>query len=109
MLDIIIGDLLVIEDKEYPIRGCARWASWRGGRSIVRMLAHEGYTKRQPPIVDGKRGAPAIHLPVVACTPLDPASAELTRRMALETPVGLLSTVVDGGNAFYDLVLEDIQ
>jgi hypothetical protein len=107
-LDIREGDLYVVGSREYPIRSCAEW-SWRYGRAMRRLLQVTASTKRSPAIAGGKRGAPATNLTGVRSTPLDPVSPELAQRLALDTPHELLQTFVDGGDTFYELILEDLK
>lgn len=107
-LDIVTGDIYVVGSDEYPIRSCAAW-SWGYGRAMKRLLKVDASTKRQPVISGGKRGAPATNLTGLRSTPLDPLSPEIAERLALETPHTLLQTFVDGGDVFYDLVLEDLK
>ena len=108
MLDIREGDLYVVDSREYPIRSCAEWA-WSYGRAMRRLCTVTASTKRNPPIVDKKRGVPITNLTSIKSTPLDPASAEIQQRLALNTPMELLQTYVDGGDVFYALILEDLK
>lgn len=108
MLDVKEGDILVVNGRDYPIRSCAEWA-WGFGRAARRLMTVTASTKRQPAVVGGKRGTPVAHLTGLTCTPLDPVDAELVKRMALDTPHEKLQTYVDGGDAYYHLVLEDMK
>lgn len=107
-LDILTGDIYVVGANEYPIRACAAWA-WYAGRGMRRLLKVTASTKRQPAMSSGKRGAPVTNLTGLRSTPLDPLSPEIAERLALDTPHTLLQTFVDGGDVFYDLVLEDLK
>jgi len=109
VLDVREGDFLVVGGREYPVRSCAEWTDWRGGRGMSRLLSVTASTKRSPAVSGGKRGAPATHLTRVRCMPLDPVDADLAQRMGLNTPHELLQTVADGGDAFYVLVVEDLK
>ncbi|MCO5182186.1 MAG: hypothetical protein M9896_19280 [Candidatus Promineofilum sp.] len=109
-LDIREGDVLVVGDREHPIRSCGEWAWNRSQASgMRRMCSVTAVTMRSPQVVDGKRGALATHLRNVRCMPLDPVEPDLAQRMALNTPHELLQTTVDGGDVFYSLVLEDLK
>lgn len=108
MLDLKEGDILVVNGRDYPIRSCAEWA-WGAGRAARRLMTVTAATKRQPAVVNGKRGAAVAYLADLTCTPLDPVDAELAKRMALDAPHEKLQTYVDGGNAYYHLVVEDIK
>jgi hypothetical protein len=54
-------------------------------------------TKRQAAPTSGKTVAPVTNIASLACTPLDPVDAELSKRLGLDTPGELLQTFVDGG------------
>lgn len=108
-LDIREGDLLVAGGIEYPIRSCADWTWGYYSSGIRRLLTVTASTKRAPALVDGKRGAPATNLTGIKCMPLDPADAEVVQRLGLETPHELLQTIVDGGDQFYALILEELK
>lgn len=108
-LDVREGDILVVHGREYPIRACAEWKWRHTTRSLRRMLTESCSTMRAPGVVDGKRGAPAVHLTALPCMPLDPVDAEISRRMGLETPHELLQTILDGGDVFYSIVLEQLK
>lgn len=107
-LDIKEGDILVVGTAEYPIEACAEW-TYRYGRSMARLATVTASTKRSPAIASGKRGAPTQNLTGLSCTPLDPVTAEITERMALNTPKERLQTFVDGGTTFYHLIVEDLK
>lgn len=107
-LDIRDGDIYVVGSNEYPIRSCAAW-QWGYGSAIKRLLKVDASTKRYPAMSSGKRGAPVANLTGLRSTPLDPFTPDLARREALDTPHTLLQTFVDGGNVFYELILEDLK
>ena len=48
-------------------------------------------------ISSGKRSTPTENIASLACTPLDPVSAEIRQRPELKTPHELLQTFVDSG------------
>ena len=107
-LDLREGDILVVAGAEYPIRSCAAW-EWGHGRAMQRMCTKTATTKRSPAVSGGKRGVPVTKLFDLRCTPLDPLTAELAQRVGLDTPHELLQTYVDGGDVYYELVLEDLK
>jgi len=108
-LDVREGDILVMGGSEYPIRSCAAWQWGSGGRAGRRVMNQAASTKRSPAMVNGKRGTPAAHLSGLRCSPLDPVAPDLAQRMGLNTPHELLETTVDGGDAFYVLVVEELK
>lgn len=107
-LDIAEGDFLVVDGIEYPIKSCGVW-TWGKGRAMRRFLTVTASTKRTPAVTNGKRSAPTTKLKSIKCMPLDPASPEVAQRAGLDTPHTLLQTIVDGGDAFYELVLENLK
>jgi hypothetical protein len=107
-LDIQEGDTLVVNGVDYPIKACSAW-SWTYGRAMRRLLTVTAATKRTPAVSGGKRGVPVVKLTDIKCMPLDPASPEVSQRVALDTPHTLLQTIVDGGDVFYELALENLK
>lgn len=108
-LDIKEGDILVVDGAEYPIRSCGEW-DWPYARlGAQRLMTKAATTKRTPAVAGGKRGTPATKLTDIRCMPLDPVSPDLRQRLALDTPHELLQTVVNGGDVFYSLVVEDLK
>jgi hypothetical protein len=55
-------------------------------------------TKRLPPMVGGKRGAPALHLAGLSCTPLDPVTENTLNRLRLNTPHTLRECYMESGD-----------
>ena len=106
-MDIREGDLLVIEDVEYPIRAVAEW-SWHGhgsNRSMKRMATVRASTKRSPAVVDGKRGSPSVNI-ALWVMPLAPVDAETRQSVMLDAPHELKETYAVDGDEFYHLVVE---
>lgn len=109
-LDIVEGDLLVVGEREYPIKSCAEWETPRmNSGGFRRMATKECSTKRSPAISSGKRGAAVSNLDGLSCTPLDPVSPDIQKRVALDAPLELLQTFVTDGDGFVHLVVEDIK
>ena len=109
-MDIREGDILVTGGKDYPIKSCAEWKTNRMNTPGFRRMATEtASTKRAPAMSGGKRGDAVAKLIGLKCTPLDPVSAEIQKRVALDTPMELLQTFVTDGNGFVHLVLEDLK
>ena len=109
-MDILEGDTLVVGSKEYPIKECGEWKTNRMNTPSFRRMAIEtASTKRPPALSDGKRGAAATKLTGLRCTPLDPVSAEIRKRVALDTPMELLQTFITDGQGFVHLVVEDLK
>lgn len=109
-MDIREGDILVVGSKDYPIKSCADWQqqafSTPGFRRMARVNAS---TKRAPAISGGKRGDAVAKLLGLKCTPLDPVSADIQKRVALDTPMELLQTFITDGSGFVHLVIEDVK
>ena len=108
-LDLSEGDLLVVNGAEYPVRSCAEYKWSYATSAMRRMLTESASTKRSPSMVAGKRGDPETNLTGLSCMPLDPIDAEVRQRLGLDTPHELLQTVLDSGDTFYSLVLEDLK
>lgn len=62
--------------------------------SFSRLLTVTASTKRPPAVSNGKRGELVTHLTTLKCSPLDPISAELARRVALNTPHEVLQSFI---------------
>lgn len=109
-MDIREGDVLVVGSKDYPIKECGEWATDRMNTPGFRRMANvSASTKRAPAISAGKRGAPVTNLTGLKCTPLDPVSSDIQKRVALDTPMELLQTFLTDGDGFVHLVLEDLK
>jgi len=63
---------------------------------LSRAATVSASTKRRPAIIAGKIGTPATFLASVKCVPLQPVSAEVARRQALNTPHEVSQTFIDG-------------
>ena len=108
--DIKPGDLLVVNEVEYPIRSVAEWdVDFRTHASFLRMAKKTASTKRNPGVVGGKRGDPVTNLTNLPCTPLDPVNAEIVKRLAIDTPYELLQTFITADTVTYHLVIEDLR
>jgi hypothetical protein len=109
-VDIVEGDVLVVDGKDYPIRSVAEWAGFpQGSIAFKRMARVTASTKRSPALSGtGTRGAPVAHLSAVKCTPLDPVDPELRSRLKLNTPHELLETYLDS-DPYLKLILEDLR
>ena len=109
-MDLREGDLLVVGSKNYPIRSCAEWATDRMNTPGFRRMANvAASTKRSPAMSGGKIGEATAKLLGLKCTPLDPVSPEIQKRVALDTPMELLQTFITDGSGFVHLVVEDLK
>jgi hypothetical protein len=61
-----------------------------------RQLTVTASTKRSPGVSNGKRGEPVTHLATLKCSPLDPVSADIAKRVALQTPHEVLQSFIGG-------------
>lgn len=111
MIDVQEGDVLVVGEKEYPIRSCAEWDSLQrtGSRAFRRMAIKHCTVKRTGTVSDSSAGATATVGGTLRCTPLDPVSPEIQKRIAFETPMELLQTFLTDGDGFVHLVVEDLK
>lgn len=62
--------------------------------SFTRLLTVTASTKRPPAVSNGKRGELAAYLSTLKCSPLDPVSAEISQRVALNTPHEVLQAFI---------------
>lgn len=109
-LDILEGDLLVVGDKEYPIKSCAEWETTRMSTGGFRRMAYKSCsTKRAGTVSATSAGTIATELTGLHCTPLDPVNPEIQKRVALDAPMELLQTFLTDGTMFVHLVVEDIK
>lgn len=109
MLDILEGDLLVVNAVEYPIQAVGQWDMPFASSSFERMANVSASTKRSPGIISGKRGVPVTQLVNLYCMPLDPVDPQVRSRMAINTPHELLQTIIADGTGFCHLILEDLK
>lgn len=109
-LDIREGDWLVYGGKDYPIKSCAEWDTTRMSKTSFRRMAYKSAaTKRRGTVSATSAGMIADHLTGLKCTPLDPVSPEIQKRVALDAPMELLQTFLTDGTGFIHLVVEDIK
>jgi hypothetical protein len=109
-LNVVEGDLLVVGAKEYPIRSCAEWETEAMNTSGFRRMAKKDCsTKRAGVITSTSAGTIATSLTGLKCTPLDPVSPEIQKRVALDAPMELLQTYLTDGDGFVHLVVEEIK
>lgn len=64
--------------------------------SMARLLTVTASTKRNPPPVGGKIGAPALNLAGLPITPLMPISAEIASHFQIESPRESKQCFADG-------------
>lgn len=109
-LDIVEGDVLVVDGKEYPIRSVAEWAGFPPGSVAFRRMARVTATTKRSPTLSGTgtRGAMTTLLTGLHCTPLDPVDPELRSRLKLNTPHELLETYLDA-DPYLKLIVEDLR
>lgn len=110
MVDIQDGDLLVVSNVEYPIRGVARWQKALLTASFRQLATVNASTKRNPIAVAGKRGVPETHLTGLKITPLDTVSADQIKyRDDLKSPYRVLRTYLADAEEFLELTVEDMR
>ena len=117
-LDIAEGDILVVDGKEYPVRAVGVW-TWYGPSSLAlrRLMRATCSTKRLPAMSGGKRGAPTAKLSGVPCTPLDPATVDITaevlgndpRKQQLLANLSLLETTIGDQGRYLRVIVEDVK
>jgi len=107
-LDIREGDTLTVDGKNYPIKAVQTYNAGNFRGSSFRRLATQraGITRQ---VSSGTGYVPTVIYENLACTPLDPQTAENQRREVLNTPAQLLQTYVASKSGFYKLLLEDLK
>lgn len=112
-LNIREGDILTLGGKDYPILFCGVWKSRRGSSPAQkRMCSETASTKRNPTISGSKRGDAVTQIASMKCQPLDPVGVntrEMIVRRVPNAPTDLLETIVDGGDTFYQVVVERMR
>lgn len=110
-LDIREGDLLVMNGREFPILFCGVWKTRIGSTpSMKRMCSETASTKRPPAVVGAVRGLPVTNLTGIKCTPLDPVGQrDLAVRNLPIAPTDARKTIIDGGDTFYEVYVENIR
>lgn len=96
-LDIKFGDLLVLDEVKYPVKGIERWGM-QAGAGMLDMMTATASTERAPMMTGGKRGAAVAHLSGLVCTPLLPVTAELEPRV-LPNAVQAFEVFVDDSDS----------
>lgn len=81
-LDIVVGDVLVLNGVVYPVIAVGDW-TWEGAASpaMRRRMTTTYSVKRAPVVSGGRRGASAAHLASVTGTPLDSVSPTLAAEL----------------------------
>lgn len=110
MIDIQEGDTLSVGGTDYPVRGVARWTNAKISPSFRRLASVDASTKRNPPIVNGKRGEPITNLQGLKITPLEPASGDdIKLRDNLKSPFKVYRTYLADNTEFVELTVEDLR
>ena len=109
MVDILEGDLLIVGSSEYPVKAVEVWTKSSFNTSgFAKMANVSASTKRPPAITDGLRGSMATNETGLSITPLDPITAEVAERLALESPVRMLETFIADSTGFVHVIVEDL-
>lgn len=109
-LDIRAGYLLVVGTTTYPILFCGEWSHPHNSTiGMKRMCRVSATVKRKATVSSGARGDDLTTVASVKCTPIDPITGKTTNMIVREIPTAptdLKECFVDGGDTFYQLVLE---
>ena len=110
VLDVKEGDLLVVDGVEYPVKSVKRWTvPLVTSRSFQYMATVQAVTKRNPDVVNGKRGEPVVHLALLNILPLDPVDEDVQTRAGMGTPVKRFQTSASVFNEFILITVEELQ
>lgn len=110
MIDIREGDILIVGSDSYPVKAVEVWtkANWNT-YAFQRMASVTASTKRPPALSNGLRSGTAVtNLASIKITPLDPITAEVAQRLALESPVRMLETFIADSTGFVHVIVEDL-
>lgn len=108
-LDIVEGDVLIVNGRDYPIRAVAPWpGAIRRSPAFARFATVTASTKRSPAMTAGTRSAPVVHLTEIKVTPLYPVDPERVGATKTETPRILLECFADG-DPFLRITVEDLK
>ncbi len=107
MLDIKIGDTLVVGSNEYAIRFVGEWVLLGVTPAFQRMTSQTASTKR-PAIASGQRTAAVTSIASLKCTPVDPAASDLAERISTEIPYTLLECFAADTADYVRLALEKV-
>lgn len=105
-LDVRNGDVLVADGVEYPVRSCGVWEWPPRSFGLRRLLTRRCDIRRAVLSEDGRLSGMETTERGIACLPLDPVDAETAERVGIRTPGQVVQTTLDGGEVFYQLVLE---
>lgn len=110
-LDIREGDILVMNSRDYPILFCGVWKAKHGSTpAMQRMCTETASTKRPPAVVGAVRGDATTNLTSLSVMPLDPVGGrDINVRTLPIAPHEVRRTIVDGGDTFYEVYVENIR
>lgn len=108
MIDIREGDVLVIGSTEYPVKAVEVWTKANWNTYAFQRMANVTASTKRATMTSGKRGTPTTNLLGQKCTPLDPITAEVAERLALESPVRMLETFIADSTGFVHVIVEDL-
>ena len=111
MIDVREGDILIVGSDSYPVKAVEVWtkANWNT-YAFQRMASVTASTKRPPSLTAGglRSGTAVTNLSSIKITPLDPITAEVAERLALESPVRMLETFIADSTGFVHVIVEDL-
>ena len=112
VIDIVRGDLLVVDSVEYPIQYVEPWPMLNSGTASFISMATKNCSTKRSSIADDagagikKGSAAAEHLTGLSCLPLMPLDARTAEGMGLKDPHTLLETFLSDDDEFYRVVVE---
>lgn len=113
-LDIRQGDVLVVGSAEYAIRKVNPWSDPLTPIASMRMICNLDGSLKRPPTLDGvasrQRGIPVAIPGTFKISPVDPPSQTTLQtflRAGNNSPINLKECFADGGDTFYQVVLEE--
>ena len=109
MVDILTGDILVVNSIEYSIAKANPWTFEDGASpSFLAMASVDCSTKRSPTEdADGHIGPPEENLTGLKCLPLSPVGDQLLQSAGLDRYEAEYETIISDSDGFVQLFLEE--
>lgn len=109
MIDIKEGDIFIVDSEEHPVKAVELWPKTHFHTEGFKRMANVTASTKRATMTGGKRGLPVAKLSGLKCTPLDPVTADVIERLALESPVRLRETFIADSTGFVHVMIEDLQ
>ena len=105
-IDVLRGDVLTANSKDYVIKHVGDWDSDVLNSAAFQAMANVSCVIKRQPFSTGAAGTPITKY-TGNCTPLDPIGFGIQQRIKLRTPSEALQTFVADSDGCKHLILED--